>query len=183
MGKCKFQKTWLEDEQFRTWLQPVEGQNGEGFCNVCTRVFKLGTMGINAVKSHMKSEGHKSALKGRQQLTMSSYFSVTTTTSTTTAPAVVTTTSSGAAMVGKSSDLRAAFGSNATLKAEVLWCLNTAIQHYSYASNEGVSDLFQAMFPDSEIVKSFTCGKDKTSYILKFGLAPLPQLTMQDHLS
>jgi len=30
----------------------------------------------------------------------------------------------------------------------------------------------KAMFLDSEIVKSFSCGKDKTSYILKFGLAP-----------
>lgn len=28
------------------------------------------------------------------------------------------------------------------------------------------------MFPDSDILKSFTCGKDKTGYIIRFGLAP-----------
>ncbi|KAI4804159.1 hypothetical protein KUCAC02_025796 [Chaenocephalus aceratus] len=28
------------------------------------------------------------------------------------------------------------------------------------------------MFPDSEIAKTFTCGKDKTGYIVRFGLAP-----------
>ncbi|XP_051950061.1 uncharacterized protein LOC127620838 [Xyrauchen texanus] len=28
------------------------------------------------------------------------------------------------------------------------------------------------MFPDSDIAKSFTCGKDKTGYIIRFGLAP-----------
>ena len=28
------------------------------------------------------------------------------------------------------------------------------------------------MFPDSGLVQSFTCGKDKTRYVAKFGLAP-----------
>lgn len=27
------------------------------------------------------------------------------------------------------------------------------------------------MFPESDIAKSFTCGKDKTGYIIRFGLA------------
>ena len=70
MGKCKFQQKWLEDELFRTWLKPVDGKPGEAFCSVCKKNFKLCTMGVNAVKSHMQSESHKSALKGRQQLTV-----------------------------------------------------------------------------------------------------------------
>lgn len=38
------------------------------------------------------------------------------------------------------------------------------VQHNSYASNEGVSELlFKA---DSEIAKHFTCGKDKTSSMI-----------------
>lgn len=28
------------------------------------------------------------------------------------------------------------------------------------------------MFPDSGIAKNFTCGKDKTAYVMKFGVAP-----------
>ena len=72
---------------------------------------------------------------------------------------------------GKTSDLWAVFGTSATVQAEVFWCLNTAMQHNSYISNEGISELFVAMFPDWQITESFTCGKDKTSYIIEFGLA------------
>ena len=50
--------------------------------------------------------------------------------------------------------------------------LNTVTKHQSYKSNEGVGDLFRAMFPDSDIAHSFACGSDKTAYISKFGLAP-----------
>lgn len=28
------------------------------------------------------------------------------------------------------------------------------------------------MFPDSELAATFSCGKDKTSYLVKFGIAP-----------
>lgn len=60
---------------------------------------------------------------------------------------------------------------NPTLRAEVLWCLHTAAKHKSLNSNEGISDLFQAMFPDSEIAMTFVHGRDKTGYIVQFGLA------------
>lgn len=82
----------------------------------------------------------------------------------------VMTTSTRTSTEGKTSNVQAAFGSNASLK--VAWCLNTGAQHHSYTSNEGVSELFQAMFLDSKKAKAFTCRKSKTSYFLKFGLAP-----------
>ena len=69
------------------------------------------------------------------------------------------------------SDLRVTMGATPTLCAEALWCLNTAVKHHSLNSNEGISELFKEMFPDSDIAKSFTCGKDKTGYIIRFGLA------------
>ena len=59
-----------------------------------------------------------------------------------------------------------------SLLAEVLWCLETATKHHSYNSNEGIGELFQNLFTDSEMAKSFACGKDKTSYIIKFVVAP-----------
>lgn len=64
------------------------------------------------------------------------------------------------------------FGSTPTLKAEVLCSLNTVTKHQSFKSNEGVGDLFRAMFPESDIAESFACGSDKTAYTSKFGLAP-----------
>ncbi len=69
------------------------------------------------------------------------------------------------------SDLRVAFGSEPTLRAEVLWVFHTVTRHQSYNANEEIGELFQTMFPDSEIAKSFRCGKDKTAYIARFGLA------------
>ena len=56
-----------------------------------------------------------------------------------------------------------------TLRAEVIWILKTIRDHHSYSSNEGISKLFKAMFSDSEIAATFTSGKNKTSYITKFG--------------
>lgn len=55
------------------------------------------------------------------------------------------------------------------LRAEVLWVLHVITRHQSYSANEEICELFQTMFPDSDISKSFRCGKDKTSYIVHFG--------------
>ena len=47
------------------------------------------------------------------------------------------------------------------LKAEILWPSKTIMSHYSYKSCEGMSKLFQAMFPDSRIASKFSCGEKK----------------------
>lgn len=68
-------------------------------------------------------------------------------------------------------DLRTTFGSTPTLKAEVLWTLNTVAKHMSYNSSDSIAKLFKCMFPDSDIASVFACGADKTAYMAKFGLA------------
>ncbi|KAA0721579.1 hypothetical protein E1301_Tti023628 [Triplophysa tibetana] len=121
-------------------------------------------MGVNTFKSHMQSDSHKSPIRvtQSQQFTMPSYFNATDKEPSAVTSTATTTTNATAAgsIEGKSSDFRAAFSSNVTLQADVLWCLITAEQHLSYASNAGISELFQAIFPDSQIAKSFTWGKD-----------------------
>lgn len=54
----------------------------------------------------------------------------------------------------------------------MLWVLHTVSRHHSYKSNDGINSLFQALFPGLEPVKTFTCGRDKTAYIARFGIAP-----------
>ncbi|KAF7668616.1 hypothetical protein LDENG_00299570 [Lucifuga dentata] len=71
-----------------------------------------------------------------------------------------------------SSDLRTICGSTPTLRAEVIWVLRTVTSHHSFRSNDGTEEVFKAMFPDSELALTFTCGKDKNRYVAKFGLAP-----------
>ncbi|KAL7408661.1 hypothetical protein ABVT39_027120 [Epinephelus coioides] len=51
-------------------------------------------MGVNAVKSHMLSDSHKSVIKGRQQLTVLNFFAVTSN-----ATSVVATTTATAAAI------------------------------------------------------------------------------------
>ena len=81
--------------------------------------------------------------------------------------------------------LRTTFGCTPTMKAELLWCLNTVTRHQSFKSNEGIGDLFRAMYPDSEVAHSFACGPDKTAYITKFGIAPyiFEQLVASSYIS
>ncbi|XDV26071.1 hypothetical protein PO909_029869 [Leuciscus waleckii] len=88
------------------------------------------------------------------------------------APEATATTRAVSASSSSAADIRVALGGTATLRAEVLWCLHTAEKRHSLNSNENLAEVFKAMFPDSDIAKSFTCGKDKTGYIIRFGLAP-----------
>ena len=44
--------------------------------------------------------------------------------------------------------------------------------HYSFNSCNDISATFRAMFPDSGIAKTFTCGATKCAYLSCFGLAP-----------
>ena len=61
---------------------------------------------------------------------------------------------------------------DAVLEAEILWAIKTVMDHYSCSSSDNSSNLFQRMFPDSQIVKQFSCGRTKCSYLVKYGLAP-----------
>ena len=58
-------------------------------------------------------------------------------------------------------NLRTMLGCTSTMKAELLWCLNTVTKHQSYKSNKGFGDLFRAMFPDSDSAHYFACSSDK----------------------
>lgn len=151
MGRCRFVEAWLQDERFKGWLEA--SGDFQGKCKLCRKTFSLGTMGVKAVESHMSSAKHgrnvEAASKTRGVLAF-------------TAPTATTHQSTLNNMVLQQE----------TQKAELLWVLHTVTAHHSFKSNEGIAALFSFMFPDSEYVKSFTCGEDKTAYLAKFGLAP-----------
>ena len=182
MGKCKFNDAWRDKQAFCHWLKPVDKNVFAAFCTVCKKIIQLGTMGLKALESHAKSSKHISSIKGKYQTpSIAGVFSAsigqpavvpeseaeadnqpTASTSSDTAAPPVTTTRV---------DLRTSFGSTPTMKAEVLWTLNTISKQQSYNGNDSISELFKCMFPDSDIATTFTCGPDKTAYIAKFGLA------------
>lgn len=68
--------------------------------------------------------------------------------------------------------IKSFINSNPTLKAEICWAIKVATSHYSYKSCENAGAIFQAMFPDSDIAKQFTCGENAVEYLTVFGIAP-----------
>lgn len=50
--------------------------------------------------------------------------------------------------------------------------MDLAVKHHSFSSNDGIGELFSKMLLDSQMAKSFALAKDKTGYMIKFGIAP-----------
>ncbi|KAL2098417.1 hypothetical protein ACEWY4_007624 [Coilia grayii] len=183
MEKCKFNEAWLDEQCFRHWLKPG-GSVFEAFSTVCRKKIQLGTMGLKALESHAKSFKHIKYMKIKEENpSIAAVFQATGGDKVGELAANVPEAAAAANEPGASAetppattatatvDLRTAFGSTPTMKAEVLWILHTVAKHHSYNGNEGISDLFQCMFPDSDIANTFSCGPNKTAYIAKFGLA------------
>lgn len=113
-------------------------------------------MGIKALETHMHCEKHKAAAETCRKTPGISQFCFVAPTSVPQSAAPCLTPASASASstaVSTPQDIRTTFGSTATLRAEVLWCLRTVTKHQSYNANYAV-------------------GKDKTAYIARFGLAP-----------
>ena len=123
---------------------------------------------MKALESYGRSEKHNATLKS-QQKTPAKFCSGSLGASP--GPSATQSALSTLTPTTPVSDVRTAFGSTPTLKVEVLWTLHMVAKHQSYKSNDDIGELFQTMFPDSDIAKTFKLGKDKTSYITRFGLA------------
>ena len=110
-------------------------------------------MGINTVKSHMHGARHKTAVGHReQQLSITSFCAPPVTPLPNNTTAELANTATTATSASSSADIRVAMGSTPTL----IWCLNTVVKHHSLNSNEGISDIFKSMFPDSDTVYKFS---------------------------
>jgi hypothetical protein len=57
-------------------------------------------------------------------------------------------------------------------RAETLWCLKVASGNFSCSSCDGLSDIFQTMFPNDPVSKDISLSSSKVSYIISHGLDP-----------
>lgn len=168
MGKCVFNEAWLAVSDFRGWLEAVPTNRYEARCRLCKKTIQLGTLGVKALESHSKAEKHQLAVKSLERAQAITQFC---------SPPPPSSSGPGPSGLQHSvattsaNDFRATFGSNETSKSEVLWIIHSITRHLSYNSSSDISSIFQAMFPDSNIAKTFTCGPNKISYIARFGLA------------
>ena len=56
---------WLEDERFKDWLKPTKDPF-EVRCELCRKTFKIETMGMKSLDSHLRFEKHKTYASTRK---------------------------------------------------------------------------------------------------------------------
>ena len=74
----------------------------------------------------------------------------------------VSSTSSTTSSVGLSSFV----AKKETLTADICWAIKAITSHYSNKSCKNIGNIFQFMFPDSLIAKTFTCAEEKIAHLL-----------------
>lgn len=78
-------------------------------------------------------------------------------------------------------DLSSFVAKNETLTAELCWTIKVINSHYSYKSCEDAGKIFQFMFHDSLIAKTFACAERKAAYLATFGIAPHFLTLLKEH--
>ena len=58
------------------------------------------------------------------------------------------------------------------IESEALWAMFVAKYNISFLVSDHANKVFPKMFPDSELAKQFSCGRTKTTAIIKEALAP-----------
>jgi hypothetical protein len=176
MGKTVFNPTWGYKYD---WVKAVANDKRQAMCRLCKKNIFLGTMGESALKSHMKSDRHKklkTASSGTMTATVQCFASGANVTNNTVESEPTTFEDSSVPVhednrpTNPSVNIAQSFSNADISKAETIWTLHTVATHASYKGNDKISDIFQKMFPDSEIAKKFSCGEKKTAYIALFGI-------------
>lgn len=187
-----FNDQWLDFQKYPEHAGWLEKVNNVSFkCLVCSdgpggmksKVVKMSNMGYRAVSSHFNLLNHKKNIEKSKSLKDP--------------PISVFFKKNSATIDGNERENKfklsdpSTFSSNTTslrdteakymekfvtkdgiTKAEILWSLHIVAHHQSYNSCEGISKLFQAMFPDCPTAKQLQLSKSKIAYLIPFGLAP-----------
>ena len=192
----KFNTEWLKDPQFSSWVGVDPNSNVRARCVLCGVKVELGNMGRQALTSHSKGKKHLNKAQMSQKIkhesqSLTSFLvkpepsgSDTTTESNIndevdvcelTVPPPQPLPTSGEpheGSSGKKGTISNFITNDQVLTAEMLWALKIVVSHYSCSSSAKTNCLFQKMFPDSQIARKFSCGSTKSSYLIRFGLAP-----------
>ena len=131
-----------DGHEIGTWLQKGKDEY-HGYCKVCKADFAIDGSGVSQVKSHSKSQAHKKKFKDTFQ---------------------GQTRLTGETVFVSERDK--------VTTAELIWLFKLIAKDVSFVFSDGMSDTFRAMFPDSDIAKSFGMGRTKISYLIRFGVGP-----------
>ena len=156
--KTSFRDIWLTDNQYELWLQNNAGIYSAK-CKVCPKSFSVAGQGRKALDTHAAK-----GLKHQQRLPNHN-------SSLKTASAAGQTENrpSGSS---KQTSILSLTENEAEKKAEIMWAPEVVIAKHSFCSCDNKSELFNSMFPDSQVAKIFAYGKTKCKYLVRHGIAP-----------
>ena len=117
-------------------------------------------MGISALTSHLSGQKHSEIALLRKSQTGALFFRKEP------QPGAA---ESRSAKVTKIEDLVIP---TSTIWAEILWTFKVVTSHFSVRPCLGLNELFEIMFADSKVAKSFQLSKTKCGYFITYGLAP-----------
>ena len=184
-----FNFSWLGIPEYANWLISTNDSGSAG-CKYCKSTFTLSNMGKRALDSHMKGKRHKELVVQNSPVNRNTLLaswvglaSKPASSASTCQQPSLSISEPSSSVSQQSVALTISSESSKTMqsyindkesvsKAEIIWTLNVITQHESFRSSSNSSSLFQAMFPDSDIAKQFTCAKTKVMYLCVFGLAP-----------
>ncbi|XP_065641075.1 uncharacterized protein LOC124818972 [Hydra vulgaris] len=171
--KAYFKEEWLNKgiyPHFDSWL--MKGKNNtQARCKLCNKIIELSNMGIQAIKSHEKGKNHVSVASNFSCFFKSSGSKNTNSPNSVEESNLKTTDSFSTGQM-KQQSLELIVSSSNKICAEIMWALHCCLNRISNNSNKNVTNLFQAMFPDSEIAKSLQMGPNKVGYSITHGLGP-----------
>lgn len=198
-GNCIYNRQWELNSKYKGWLTAFKADRKKALCKCCDRMIDISNMGESALKSHMKSERHKnnSRIEGEKAVTLSSFGFVSCRSGNSVDAVKAGTSQSQQQAVNMTippppedhvtprsqPSLEGHVTKDNVLKAETLWTLKLITSHYSFNSSKDTSQLFSAMFPDSQIARQFACGERKAAYCCAFGLAEHFKKLLQNSVS
>lgn len=186
MPIIKFQASW---KQHFPWVE--EGKlKWTAHCTWCNSSFSYDGMGRSALTSHAKGKKHQAMATNRQKsipinqmlkfhiLSPNSQSSdsntdqqPSTSSEVSSEPLTPTLNYSLIPQQAKST-LEKCLVKDSVTEAEILWCVNTVMNHDSLRSSESSVLLFGKMFKSCQVAQEMKLHKDKIGYSIIYGLAP-----------
>ena len=180
-SKTKFNAKWMDqldgkENLYKLWCRPSKSSPYEAACTLCSCNISVEYNGIRSLLAHSKTRKHE--FRARANKTASSTFHLTQPTikGMITKVAKDDTTrinEDGIPSTTAKVEINEYLNTQEqACKAEIRWALKCANNNYSFVSNDNISNIFQDMFPDSQIARNFKLGYTKTSFVIGHGLGP-----------
>ena len=203
-GKCLFNKSFMENEEYKLWLKPGKTVYSAR-CSVCDTEFSVEWSCSGAIKSHDKGKEHKEKMKhfdnsnkGLSPLffrrlptapSSTSVSSSSTTPSSTKTAATTSASSTSSCITSSSSQYTSTVIDQllaqqvSTTRAEIIWVLRMVKNHNSFRSCLGLGEDLKAMFQNNDVVTKFTLSKTKSAYFVTHDISPWVKSKLQTEIT